>query len=268
MTTRSGDAAPAAGEGVRAVERALDVLAAFRAEDGPLPVAELMRRLALSRPTLYRLLGTLQQRGFLVAEGEPMRLSLGPAAAQLAHAWRGSLDLGRVAQPMMRALWEGSRETVALFVREDLHRICVAEMESPQPLRFRRGVGYRERLVRGASGRAILAFADFDEPFLRRLYAGTTVNRTDQADELVQIRKRGWALSRDELIEGAVALAAPVFDSGGVVAASLGVFGPSVRLKPVQVADVAARLCEQAARLSGALGHAAAPPPAAPARRR
>ena len=241
-----------------AVDRALDVLTAFRAGDRALPVAELMRRLDLSRPTLYRLLATLQRRGFLVAEGEPMRVRLGPAVAHLANAWRSSLDLAELAAPMLRHAWERSGETAALFVRDDIHRVCVAELESAQPLKFRRGVGYRERLVRGASGRAILAFAQYDAAYARRLYAGTALDPADQADDLAAIRRRGHAVSRDELIEGAVALASPVFDATGAVIASLGVFGPSVRLKAAKVSELAALLKGEAARLSEALGHRAA----------
>jgi len=57
--------------GVRAVQRALDVLLAFRPGDDGLLVAELLKRVDLSRPTLYRLLDTLNTKGFLVSEGEP-----------------------------------------------------------------------------------------------------------------------------------------------------------------------------------------------------
>lgn len=121
------------GENVRAVDRALDILSAFRADDHGLTVAELQQRRDLSRPTLYRLLGTLEQRGFLSSAGEPLRFRLGPAVAQLSNAWRASLDVAVVAQPMLRELWRQSRETVALYLREDPYRICVAEIESPQP---------------------------------------------------------------------------------------------------------------------------------------
>jgi len=243
-------------EGVRAVDRALDILLAFRAGDSALPTAELLRRVDLSRPTLYRLLATLCQRGLLVAEGEPMRLRLGPAVALLAQVWRSTLSLPEVAQPMMERLWQASRETVALFVRDDVQRVCVAEIESPEPLRFRRGVGYRERLARGASGRAILAFSTVDAEMRGRLYRGLTIKAADQADDLAAIRKRGFAISRNELIDGAVAIAAPFFDASGQVAGSLGVFGPGVRLKERRVSELVNLLRAEAEALSAALGHA------------
>ena len=64
----------------------------------------------------------------------------------------------------------------------------------------------------------------------------------------------GYATSRDELIEGAVAIAAPFFDSSGRVVGSLGLFGPSARLDEEVVQGYAALLREEAAQLSAALG--------------
>src|SRR6266550_4792332 len=60
-----------AGDSVRAVDRALDILRAFKPQDGALTASELLRRVDLSRPTLYRLLRTLQRRQFLIASGDP-----------------------------------------------------------------------------------------------------------------------------------------------------------------------------------------------------
>ena len=44
-------------------------------------------------------------------------------------------------------------ETVALLMHSGRDRVCVAELPSPQPLSFRRGVGHRENVTLGASGR-------------------------------------------------------------------------------------------------------------------
>jgi IclR family transcriptional regulator, acetate operon repressor len=239
-------------DGVRAVDRALDILQAFRAEDADLTVAQLLERVDLSRPTMYRLLATLQQRQFLEGQGEPLRLRLGPATGRLAQAWRSTRNLPQVAEPMMRRVWELSRETVALFVREGLHRVCLAEMPSPQPLSFRRGVGYRERLVLGASGRAILAHMQPDESLWAELRAGLEIDAGAQMKELTRVRQRGYATSRDELITGAVAIAAPVFDAHDAVFGSLAVFGPSVRMPTARVESIANVLREEARALSAA----------------
>jgi DNA-binding IclR family transcriptional regulator len=239
---------------VRAVDRALQILLAFTPRDDTLAVGEILKRVDLSRATLYRLLATLERNGFVVSSGEPQRFRLGPAVAQLAHVWSGSHGVATVAQPMMHRVWEKTGETVALFVPDGLYRLCVAEMPSAQALSFKRGVGYRERLVRGASGRAILAHLGDAMPSLDAYAAGLKIDLRKYSQELAQIRARGYAVSRDELIQGAVAVAAPFFDGANRIAGSIGIFGPSVRLPAAQVGKFGKLLEGEARKVSKALG--------------
>jgi DNA-binding IclR family transcriptional regulator len=235
---------------VRAVERALDILLAFKPRDDAVTVGELLGRVDLSRPTLYRLLQTLQAKQFLTSSGNPKQFRLGPAVAQLAHAWTSTLDIAVVAEPPMRRLWDKTSETVALFVREATSRVCIAEMPSAQALSFRRGVGYRESLARGASGKAILAF--LPEKERSSLQREARMN----AREFAQIKQRGFAVSDSELIQGAVAVSAPLFDGSGEVVGSLSVFGPSVRFSDAKISSFAALLTREARVISQLLGKA------------
>jgi DNA-binding IclR family transcriptional regulator len=240
-------------DSVRAVDRALDILLAFKGVDDGLAASELLKRVDLSRPTLYRLLHTLELKGFVVSSGDPQRFRLGPSVAQLAHYWNANLKLSDIAEPAMRRVWEATGETVALFVPEGLMRLCVAEMPSQQALSFKRGVGYRERLVLGASGRSILAHIA-DSVDLDAYAAGLDVDVEKCREELKKVRGRGYAVSRDELIQGAVAIAAPIFDGSDRVAGSLCIFGPSVRLPEARVQEFGRLLIQEASRVSTALG--------------
>lgn len=243
-----------ANDSVRAVDRALEILMAFTAADFELSAAELLKRVELSRPTLYRLLNTLEQSGFLVAVGDPQKFRLGPAVAHLAHVWTASVDIAEIARPILRDIWEQTGETVALFVPQGANRMCIAELPSTQPLSFKRGVGYRERIVLGASGRAILAYADATPADLKAWAKGTGVDLEKYSAELAQTRKRGYAISKEELIPGAVAVAAPFFHGSGQVAGSIGVFGPSVRLAGERIEALGKLLVKEAKVMSKALG--------------
>ena len=240
-------------DNVRAVNRALDLLLAFTRDDFELTASELLQRVDLCRPTLYRLLYTLETRGFISSCGDPQRFRLGPAIAQLSHVWTGTLDLAQLAEPMMRKLWLETRETVAIFVAQDSMRLCLAELPSPQPLNFKRGVGYTERLALGASGRAILAFLPDVDKNLDRYTHGMKVDARKFRAELALTRERGFAISRSELIDGAVALAAPFFSARGV-AGSIGIFGPANRMGEKQVAVWGKAIVTEATELSRALG--------------
>jgi IclR family acetate operon transcriptional repressor len=241
-------------ENVRAVGRALELLSAFTPSDFELTPAELLRRVDLRRPTLYRLLHTLEVSGFLISSGEPQKFRLGPEVARLAHVWMSSNDPAAAAAPLMRRIWDITSETVGLFVREGDSRMCVAEIPSPHPLSFRRGVGFQERLTSGASGKAILANSPLDGRQLRQLLQGLKVDASEYARELERVRQQGYAVSQDEQIPGATSVSAPFFDASGNIGGSLAVYGPSVRLDPKAVKNIAAVLLTEAAHLSRALG--------------
>jgi IclR family transcriptional regulator, acetate operon repressor len=243
-------------DGVRAVERALEILKAFSVNDPELSAAQLLQRVPLSRPTLYRLLQTLVKSGFVVSVGEPQKFRLGPAVGQLTHAWSSGLNISLLGQPIMQRVWETTEETVALFVPQGHMRLCIAELPSAQALSFKRGVGYQERIVLGASGQVILAHADVTIEAIERYAEGLPIEPLRFAQDLRQIRKRGYASSKNALIEGAVAIAAPFFNSHGQVAGSIAVFGPGVRLKDEKVRQFGAILVKEAAALSRVLGQA------------
>jgi len=244
-------------DNVRAIDRAIDVLECFAANRNALSITELEKRAKLSRPTLYRILSTLIRRGFVRKDGDPPRYRLDIGIGRLADAWANSLDIVRLAAPLLQELLERHDETVALYLRKDSTRLCVAELPSHQPLSYARGLGYSGSLARGGSGLAILAFMDpveVAEVIAQEIDVGKA--RSLQR-KLVEIRRDGSALSGGDFIEGAQAIASPVFDRTGAVIGSLGLFGPSVRFPIKRVADCTKSVKQSASALSSLLGYRA-----------
>jgi IclR family acetate operon transcriptional repressor len=189
---------------------------------------------------LYRILATLEGKGVIRSFGNPQRFELGHGASRLAASWIGQDDFLRVADPVLRRLWENTDETVALFnVVENTRKVCIAEMQSRQALTFTRGVGFTEDLAVGASGKAMLAFTD----------------RTNPAPELAEIRRTGVSVSEGEVIEGAVAIASPVFDRNGEIRGSVCIFGPDVRLSDQRRQRCIERVRRASQEISHALGY-------------
>lgn len=236
------DSSPEETKTIRSIERAVDVLSCFDRQNSQLSVTDLQKRLGLSRPTLYRILATLEGKGLIRSFGEPQRFELGHAAARLAGTWIGQHDLVRAARPILHRLWQETDETVALFVAGDGEKICVEELPSRQALTFTRGVGFTEKLDVGASGKSMLAFMP---------------GAPDTA-ELAAVRRTGVYVSEGEIIDGAVAIAAPVFGSDGTVAGGVCLFGPEVRLREAKRASFIDRVRAASEDISRALGYNAA----------
>ena len=200
---------------VRSIERAISVLECFDQLTPLMSVTELQKRNGLSRPTLYRILETLERRDVIRSRGEPQRFELGHAASRLAANWIGQDDFLRSANPVLRRLWDETNETVALYVEDPTgQKICIQEFQSRKALTFTRGIGFTEELAVGASGKAMLAYK----------------KGAAKSPELANVRRWGVSVSEGEILEGAVAIAAPVFDRARNVKGSVCIFGPQVRL--------------------------------------
>lgn len=220
----------AGSETVRAVERAAAILVSF--VEGP-PVqdmAALQKATGLSRPTLYRLLGTLERVGFIYSFGEPRRFQVGHRCAALAGAWSQSPLLASVSREVLEELRRETQETVSLMVPlSDTQRLCVVELKSFQAISFSRGIGYSEPMHRGASGKVILAC--YAPERLRATLVALDVKPTPALlDDLATIRRRRLCTTHGEVIVGTVAIAAPVLIDDGGVAASVCVFGTELRM--------------------------------------
>jgi IclR family acetate operon transcriptional repressor len=241
---------------VRSVERAIAILFSFTRGGSSKTVAELQAALGISRPTLYRLLQTLQHHGLVRGSGEPLRYTLDHRVMSLADTWLAQIDVARCSEESMADLWARTDETVALYVplRDDT-RIAIIELRSKQPLSMGLGIGHTSLVTQGASGRAMLAFFDAEriERVLRNV-PDAGMREYARAD-LERIQQQGYSVTVSERIAGAVAIAAPIFDHGGAVAASLCLFGPESRLTEDMRVRYISLVVNAAAKISTLMGH-------------
>lgn len=241
---------------VRAAERALDILLSFSADAPELSLSDLEKRVGLARPTLYRLLQTLQKKRLIRAAGDPPRYRLDYGVMKLAHVWLADADLVRIAEPFIKDLRERTDETAALYVPVgQALRMCVQEQRSRQALSYSRGLGYTAPMHEGASGKILLAFLPEPQREVILRSIENVSRRAALQDELARMRHARLAVTQGELIVGSMAIAAPIFDSADVVLGSICLFGPEARLNgPMRERCIA--LVQQAAReISSALGY-------------
>jgi DNA-binding IclR family transcriptional regulator len=243
---------------VQAVDRAIGILQVFSAERPLMSVLEIQKKVRLSRPTVYRLLETLASHGFVRAHGTPQRFSLDYAVGQLAQNWLEGLDPVASGRPIIERLHEQTKETVSLRIPRGHQCFSVLELPGRHVLSMARGIGPMGHLGRGASGKAILAFmSEKDiEAVLRTLPKG--VHKDAVMADLEAIRRDGFGVTRGEILDGGVGVAAPHFDNANRVAGSIIVSGPELRFDEERVVKITKRVLESAAELSSALGQMSA----------
>lgn len=143
---------------VSALERGISVLRCFSQDRPVLGYAEIARITGIPRPTVNRLVATLQATGMLKPDATSDRFTLGPGVVSLARVFLASLDVRAVARPRMQAMAEEVSASVYLAVRDGMEMVLI---EACRPrssiLSPRLDVGSRAPLATSALGRAYIS---------------------------------------------------------------------------------------------------------------
>lgn len=213
---------------VRAVDRALELLEQFGPDQPALGVSDLARMTGLNKGTVYRLLNTLQQRGYVQQDPETQKYRLGVTLFRLGALAQLDMDVRRIALPYMRELRDKSQETVNLNVVSGFNRVCVECIETPHSVRYLIYTGYTGPLHRGASGKAMLAF--LPESYQEAVMLGLLPEeRIKLRKDLEQIRRQGYAWTRGDRLPDAASVSAPILGHEGTTVAGLTISGPRTR---------------------------------------
>jgi DNA-binding IclR family transcriptional regulator len=223
---------------------------------------EAAKTLGLHKSTASRLMGTLEREGFLESDPQMGKYRLGLQAVTLASSVGPSGGLRTLVRPAMEELSLATQETINLTVIQGMECVNLEQIPSPHRIKNVGWIGRRTPLHCTSTGKAMLAFMPPGErtrllPRRFDRYASRTITRRDRLiKELVETRRRGYAIAQEELEEGLTAVAAPILDQEGKVVAALAVTGPSFRLPEERLLDAAARVVKAAARVSRRLGFA------------
>ena len=241
---------------VRAVERAMQILSSFNDGHAEQGVSQIAQATGLHKATAHRIIMTLLNCGFLERTVDGERVRLGLRAVELGLGALRDLDFRRAAFPYMQRLVERFQETCDLSVFDRGQVLYIEVVHSEHSLTIAARVGRHLPAYCTASGRVFLAFlpAKVVEPILSApLTAFTEKTITSPArlrEELKSIRQRGYGLDDEEFEEGVRAIAAPIRDIDGNVIAAMSVPGPSKRLTPERIPEIARALVETADAVS------------------
>ena len=246
---------------VAVLQKALDLLQVL-AERPDLGLSELSEKTGASKASTYRMLSTLESRGFVVKDDESRKYSPGVQLIALSCAVVARLDLVKAARPFMEELQQSLGETVNLGILADGQVLYVEILESGQGLRMASQVGARDALHSTALGKAILSALPASEA--RELLSGyrrlaatprTIVGLEALIDELTLVAERGYSIDDEENEVGARCIGVPIHDLAGRAIGALSVSGPATRLPGDVVASIGERLQEAAAAIEERMGY-------------
>lgn len=246
--------------GVQSVDRAITVLEIL-ARRGEAGVSEVAGELDVHKSTAFRLLGALEERGLVEQATDRGKYRLGFGLVPLAGAVSGRLDVTRMGRDACERLALEFGETVNIAVLQQQYAVNVHQARGPATVLSYNWIGRITPLHCTSSGKALIAWLDPADlgPLLKDLelerFTDSTLTSRDALEvDLEQVRARGYATVLEEYEIGLNAVAAPIRDQTGGVVGALSLAGPSYRLPPARIDDLAPTVVGAAAEVSRRMG--------------
>jgi DNA-binding IclR family transcriptional regulator len=219
----------------KAIGRALDVLDLFTDEQISLNLRELSAMMRLPESSLFRVLLTLVDRGYLQQDNSGC-YSLAPKLGY-GKVRERAMRLKELAHPVLRRLGDQFNETASIA---HLFETRVQVLDTVEALHEVRMINLPGRVLPphcSSMGKAIAAFQE--PPFadamlsvygLIRRTAATKVDRQAIMADFELIREQGFAVDHEEAAEGGICIGAPIRTPSGSVIAAVSVSTPSSRM--------------------------------------
>lgn len=216
---------------VPAADQTLRILSFLARQRGPVAAGMMASTLELPRSTVYHLLATLQEHGYVVHLPEQRRWGLGTAAFELASGYTRQQPLSRLGRPLVAALSDRLGESAHLAVMSGRDVLYIVEERAVRRPALVTDVGVRLPAHLTATGRAMLAALPREQ--VRALYPDRSVfaDRTGRGPAtptelravLTDVRRAGWASEDGEVTIGLRSVAVAVPDHTGWPAAAVAV---------------------------------------------
>lgn len=222
---------------LQTVDHALAVLEHLAAARSPQPLTRLARDFGISKSSMYRVLATLEARGFVVQDVDTQHYGFGPSCARLVDQSRIGATLSALCLPVLHDLWHETGETILLGVCHRGQAVVVERISSPRPVAVQSTLGAALPLHAVSTGKVLLAGRPDAEierllPTLERFTPATIVEPEAVRAEVARVRRAGYAVNREGYRVGVSGVAAPVvWPATGATAAAIGVCAPAARFE-------------------------------------
>lgn len=220
---------------------------------------EMMEYSNLPKTSLHRMIGSLEEMGFLTKDDEGY-YSLGLIFLQLGQLVEERLDIRTIAYPIMKELRDEVEEAVNLIVRDIDEAMYIEKVDTMQPVRLYTSIGRRSPLYAGDS-RIILAYlpeeereAYIEKIKLKPMAIGTIKDKTLLRQTLDEAKKNGYTITSSELENYTKSVSAPILNGKNQIVAGISIAGIEARFKEDRLPELIEKVKKAAKQISWKLG--------------
>ncbi|MFZ5649240.1 MAG: IclR family transcriptional regulator [Bacillota bacterium] len=243
------------------VYKVFAILQEIAGSDSDLGISDLSRRLNISKSTVYGITQALTDLGVVLQEPGTKKFRLGPTLIKLGSRALAGIDIRTVARPIMEELSDRFRETIFLGTFDDKGITIIEKSESPAELKISAPVGTRIPIFAGAAGKVFLSGLDdqsvksiLSQKTIPCFTENTVTNTEKYFEELLVVRRKGYATDLEEYIRGVNAICVPVLDQLGKHLAAMWMVGFVHSFSGEKMSQAIESTMEAAAGLSRMLG--------------
>jgi DNA-binding IclR family transcriptional regulator len=238
--------------------RSFDVIDLLINQPRGLRLSEIAKQLELPVSSLHDLLQKMAAAK-IVAVSDGPRYLLGPRTIRMAIRAAETLNIRTIARRHMQDLAERIGEDIYLAVRVGNAVISADRVDSGQPVTVKLQLGHSWALHATSAGKLFVAYDEKLEALLlsqnlAALTEATIVRPDAMRTELAEIRNQGYAISREESVEGIIGYAAPVRDAQDQLIAVLHVSAPKGRATTEYEQTIIAAACATANAIEAEIG--------------
>lgn len=212
---------------IQSLDRALDILEFIGTENGSVRSIDIAEKIGIKSNTANNLLRVLYQRGYL-SQDFGRGYVLGSKCWELGvKADRWSL-LREVTVPIMKELSSTTGDLTFLGALDKFNLICVESIAGSGVVTIADQHAWRERTHCSASGKILLGvLSDSElEIYFSKIKLESFTNETvtlemELKKQLKEIKKRGFAICKDEAGEGVSAIGVAIYGKNQQIIAAL-----------------------------------------------
>lgn len=221
----------------RSVRRAISILNCFLPNELDLSVGDIYRKTKIPKATIYRILSALTEARLICKNEISGRYAIGPELFLLGNLFLGTLNIVKIAEPVVKSLTELTNEAFHLGILNKGSMVLLMREECNQTVRVALPLGTIRPAYASGMGKALLSELNdeeidalYPEEKLQPLTRYTIATRKALKSDLKQIRETGVSFDVWGSSEGATGIASMIRDAKGLAVAALGVAVPDSRL--------------------------------------
>ncbi|WP_168122836.1 IclR family transcriptional regulator [Paenibacillus sp. HB172176] len=244
---------------VPALEKGLLILEVLSSAAEPMSLTDICQALGKNPSELYRMIGFLEERGYIIKEPHSGHYFLSLKLYELSHMHSPVDQLIKAASIPMRALALSMKESCHLSVLYNGDLLVLYQQESPEKYRFSVEVGAKYNALTTVSGRLLLSrlSADMRGYYLDQnpLYRDADPEEKQRIeDDLRQLAEQVFAVSEQETHLGITDYSILAGSPKAGLEAALTIPSLLSTRKPNREADILAALRTCASSITKAMG--------------